>query len=290
VRGEKREDATAPTAEPVAPGLGLLYSDRIMRERVYRAGADPDFPYFEEDDFFPFPDLRKASREGIVATGGNLSPGMLLSAYRQGIFPWYAEGEPILWWSPDPRFVLFPERLHVSESMRRTIRRGEFSVTVDADFGGIISNCSAAPRPGQKGTWILPEMIEAYRELHRLGYAHSVEVHKDGALVGGLYGVSLGSVFFGESMFASEADASKTGFILLVWRLRDAGFALIDSQVRTSHLGSLGAEEIARDRYLSLLAASLGDPTVKGNWAETFPAFPDSSRLRALARREPLPE
>jgi leucyl/phenylalanyl-tRNA--protein transferase len=267
-----------------------VYSIQIMRERVFRAGADPDFPYFDEDDYFPFPDIRTASREGIVATGGNLSPGMLVSAYRQGIFPWYAEGEPILWWSPDPRFVLFPERLHVSESMRRTIRRGEFSVTLDGDFDGVIASCSAVPRPGQKGTWILPEMIEAYGELHRLGYAHSVEVRKDGSLAGGLYGVSLGSVFFGESMFSREPDASKTGFILLVWRLRDAGFTLIDSQVRTSHLGSLGAEEISRDRYLSLLASSLSVPTAKGNWGTSLAGFPDSLRLRALSQRKALPE
>jgi leucyl/phenylalanyl-tRNA---protein transferase len=260
----------------------------IVSEGRPKSGVDPDFPYFSEDDFFPFPEVGTAGKEGIVAAGGNLSPGMLLSAYRQGIFPWYSEGESVLWWSPDPRFVLFPDKLKASESMRRSLRRGGFTVSLDADFRAVITGCSSAPRPGQKGTWIVPEMIEAYCELHRLGFAHSVEVMKDGVLAGGLYGVSLGSVFFGESMFARMPNASKTGFLLLVWRLRDEGFTLVDSQVHTDHLESLGAEEIERRRYLELLDSALLSPTRPGNWGKLFSGFPASKRLQALLERRPI--
>lgn len=254
-----------------------------------RNSRDRGFPYLSADDWFPFPDVSGATPEGIVATGGNLSPGMLVSAYRQGIFPWYSENEPIIWWSPDPRFVLFPEKLHVSATMRKVLRRGEFTATLDRDFRTVITSCAKTERPGQDGTWIVPEMIEAYCELHRLGFAHSVEVWRDGRLAGGLYGVSFGSIFCGESMFSLVDNASRSGFIPLVWALRDAGYTLIDSQVYTDYLGSLGAEEIPRDRYLELLATGLAARTVTGDWGKRFPGFPESTRWRALQERRPLP-
>jgi leucyl/phenylalanyl-tRNA---protein transferase len=262
-----------------------------MSLRTNRREPKDDFPYLGPGDYFPFPDVDSSTPEGIVGTGGNLSPGMLLSAYSQGIFPWYSENEPILWWSPDPRFVLFPENLHVSESMRRVLRRGEFQVSLDTDFDAVIGNCAASPRPGQDGTWIVPEMVEAYRDLHRLGFAHSVEVRKDGRLVGGLYGIAIGSLFCGESMFSAADNASKAGFIPLVWRLRDEGFTLIDSQVRTEYLASLGAEDIPRSRYLDLMKRAISSPSASTeNWGSRFPDFPESTRWRALMERRPIPE
>ncbi|WP_455381893.1 leucyl/phenylalanyl-tRNA--protein transferase [Salinispira pacifica] len=228
------------------------------------------FPYLGEHERFQFPSPDQATGEGILGVGGNLSPGMLLSAYSQGVFPWFSPGDPILWWCPDPRFVLFPDKLHISRSMRRVLRRREFSVSFDRMFRRVIEACSATPRPGQRGTWITDEMIESYSKLHELGYAHSVEVSLNGELVGGLYGVSLGSCLFGESMFARVSNASKVGFVYLVQVLKQQGFSLIDSQVHTDHLESLGAEDIPRERYLSLLAAALEAPTRRGNWGELF--------------------
>jgi leucyl/phenylalanyl-tRNA--protein transferase len=240
---------------------------------------------------FPFPPPSSADPRGILCTGGNLSPGLLLSAYEQGIFPWYNEDEPILWWSPDPRFVLFPEELHVSQTMRKLLRREDFELCLDRDFPSVIRACASSPRPGQDGTWIGPEMIEAYIELHRLGYAHSAEARRGGELVGGLYGVSIGSVFFGESMFSRADDASKAAFIPLVWRLCEEGFTLIDSQVYTDHLAGLGAREIPRIEYLRLLAERLeggrfSAATRRGDWSKLFVGFPDSSEYRRALRRE----
>jgi leucyl/phenylalanyl-tRNA---protein transferase len=251
------------------------------------------FPYLTEDMDFAFPDPLSADKHGIVCTGGNLSPGLLLSAYKRGIFPWFSEDDPILWWSPDPRFVLFPEELHVSSTMRKVLRRrlgneGEekFELTLDRDFDGVIRSCAASPRPGQDGTWITEGMIEAYIELRRLGYAHSVEARLDGELVGGLYGVAIGDVFFGESMFSRVDDASKAAFIPLVWRLREEGFTLIDSQVYTDHLAGLGAREIPRIEYLSLLADRLAGRSAttkrKGDWSLLFAGFPDSRLYRSV--------
>ena len=176
----------------------------------------------------------------------------MLNAYRQGIFPWYSEGQPILWWSPDPRAVLFPEHLKVSRSLRKTLRKGLFRVAADSAFREVLEGC-AAPRPDQDGTWLLPEMKQAYVRLHELGYAHSVEAWHDGALVGGLYGLALGQVFYGESMFTRRTDASKVAFVHLVRQLQGWGFRLIDCQMSTSHLMSLGAEEIPRGQFVSLL-------------------------------------
>ncbi len=265
---------------------------------------DPDFPRLGPEEYFPFPDPREASPSGVVCSGGNLSPGVLLSAYAQGIFPWFSAYEPILWWSPDPRFVLFPDELHVSHTMRKLMRRfaegnppelaraaaqalgapagAPLELALDRDFPAVIRACASIRRPGQRGTWITEDMIEAYIELHRLGYAHSVEARIGEVLVGGLYGVSLGSVFFGESMFSRVPDSSKAAFIPLVLRLKEEGFTLIDSQVYTDHLAGLGAVEIPRDEYLSILQASLAAPTRKGDWSRTFPDFPASTEYRAL--------
>ena len=208
---------------------------------------------------FPDPALAETEPDGLLAVGGDLSPERLVNAYRQGIFPWYSAGQPLLWWSPDPRMVLFPERLHVSRSLRRTLRRGTFEVTFDRDFGAVIRAC-AAPRDDGGGTWITAQMIDAYERLHRLGLAHSVEAWHRGELVGGLYGVALGSLFFGESMFSTMSDASKVAFVRLVQTLQAAGCPLIDCQVYTAHLASLGAEPIPRARFLELLAAHIDAP------------------------------
>jgi leucyl/phenylalanyl-tRNA--protein transferase len=250
--------------------------------RRVRAAKDQGFPYLEPEESFAFPDPRGADEWGVVCTGGNLSPGLLLSAYRQGIFPWFSEGEPLLWWSPDPRFVLFPEKLHISATMRKIIKKGSFELSLDRDFPAVIRACSTSYRKGQKGTWITEDMIEGYIRLHELGLAHSAEARLEGRLVGGLYGVSLGSVFFGESMFSFESDASKAVFIPLVLALREEGFTLVDSQVYTDHLAGLGAEEITRDSYLALLKEGLTKPTRKGSWAALFPAFPESADYNNL--------
>jgi leucyl/phenylalanyl-tRNA--protein transferase len=244
---------------------------------------DP-FPWLPESADFPFPPVEDADTDGILCSGGNLSPGMLISAYRRGIFPWFSDGDPILWWSPDPRFVLFTEKLHISGSMRRLIGKERFRVSLDSAFGGVIRSCAESPRPGQNGTWITGGMIESYEELHRLGFAHSAEAWIGDRLVGGLYGVCLGSIFFGESMFSHESDASKAAFIPLVLRLRDEGFSIVDSQVYTAHLAGLGAEEIPRWRYLELLAGCLANPTRKGNWNTMFDGFPSSSAYDTMLR------
>jgi leucyl/phenylalanyl-tRNA--protein transferase len=211
-------------------------------------------PRLDPRDRSAFPPVHHALREpnGLLAFGGDLSPERLENAYRRGIFPWFSEGDPILWWSPDPRTVLFPDRLRVSRSLRKRLRRQTFKVTTDRDFGGVIRGC-AAPRDAHGGTWILPEMVIAYEALHRRGIAHSVEVWQDGALVGGLYGVAVGGAFFGESMFSLATDASKVALVHLCERLTCWGFGLIDCQMRTEHLVSLGAVEIPRDELVRRL-------------------------------------
>jgi len=219
---------------------------------------------------FLFPPIEQAGPEGIVAVGGNLDPQMLLSAYAQGIFPWYTEGQPILWWSPDPRFVLFPGRLHLPRSLKRTLNRGVFEVRFDEDFERVITECRDMPRPQQEGTWITAEMISAYLRLHDMGYAHSVEAYAGGALVGGLYGVSLGAAFFGESMFWRVAEASKVAFVALGRLLRDKGYHFIDCQIYTDHLARFGAQDVARAEFLRLLANALQQPTCIGNWGAVF--------------------
>ncbi|MDD5711270.1 MAG: leucyl/phenylalanyl-tRNA--protein transferase [Smithellaceae bacterium] len=218
-----------------------------------------------------FPPSACAAPGGALAIGGDLSPDRLLAAYSRGIFPWYSEDEPIIWWSPDPRFVLFPADLHVSKTMGSLLRKGTFEITIDKDFPAVISACKKSERPGQNGTWITDDMQEAYIRLHEMGFAHSVEAWRDDKLSGGLYGVSLGRCFFGESMFTHVKDASKAAFITLVQRLDALSFTLIDCQMPTRHLASLGAVEISRGRFLTLLEGSLRFPTLTGNWGALLP-------------------
>lgn len=199
----------------------------------------------------PFPSPDTASEEGIVAFGGKISTDRLISAYSQGIFPWYNEGDPILWWSPDPRMVLFPKELKISKSMKTLFRKNAFQVTYNTSFGEIIKNCAFIKRKSEDGTWIHPNFIEKYTELHHLGYAHSVEVWQNDEIVGGLYGIKLGKIFCGESMFAKVSNASKYGFIKFVQDFND--LCLIDCQAYTNHLASLGAREIPRSQFLEIL-------------------------------------
>lgn len=205
-------------------------------------------------DRVTFPDVSKALRDpdGLLAAGGALTPDWLLAAYRRGIFPWYSDGQPILWWSPDPRMVLFPEEIIIRRSLAKRIRNGGFTVTLDRDFGAVIEAC-ASSRLKQEGTWITPEMTAAYLSLHDLGYAHSFEVWREERLVGGLYGVALGNVFFGESMFTREPDASKVALVHLARHLQARGPGLIDCQMHTHHLASMGARDIARAHFLDYL-------------------------------------
>lgn len=207
-----------------------------------------------------------ADEEGLLAAGGDLSVEALLTAYSMGIFPWYNQGSPILWWSPDPRMVLFPGELKVSGSLKQQIRSGKFTLRIDFSFDQVITQCACMPRNGQQGTWITDEMQKAYIDLHTAGYAHSFEVFTDGRLVGGLYGVSLGRAFFGESMFHKHRDASKVALYSLVqWCLRN-DFSFIDAQVPTLHLQSMGAKEIPRNQFLNLLNDALAHPTIRGRW------------------------
>lgn len=219
----------------------------------------------DDNQPFPSPDRALVEPDGLLAAGGSLSPRRLLRAYRLGIFPWYAAGQPILWWSPDPRLVLFPECVNISRSLRKTLRKGVFAITTDTVFEQVITAC-AGPRDGDPGTWITPEMHRAYCRLHRLGHAHSVEIWLQGKLVGGLYGVAVGRVFFGESMFHWVSDASKVALVALAQQLRRWEFAVIDCQVRTEHLASLGAVDIARMTFLQLLDRYCSLPGRDGAW------------------------
>ena len=225
-------------------------------------------PYLEENEGVTFPPLEEATPEGIVAVGGNLSPGVLLSAYRQGVFPWYSDEQPILWWSPDPRFVLFVDELSVSKRLARSLRARPFEITFDRRFEEVIGSCSVVRRSGEPGTWITDEMRSAYLRLHELGYAHSVESWLEGRLVGGLYGVSIGGAFFGESMFHTESDASKATFVALVNALSARGITLVDCQMETPLLASFGARSIPRSEFLSLLRQRLEEQTHRGSWTE----------------------
>ena len=215
---------------------------------------------------WPFPDPREAEEEGLLAFGGDLRPERLLSAYAQGIFPWY-ESSPILWFSPDPRMVLVPRELRISRSLKKTLRQNLYTVSLDTAFERVIRACAEIPRSDQDGTWITPEMIDAYVGLHHMGYAHSTEAWQDGELVGGAYGISLGSVFFGESMFATESDASKVAFVSLVQQLEAWEVGLVDCQMSTPHLASFGATEWTRDMFLDALTRGTEQPTQMGPWS-----------------------
>ena|SRR5688572_1083072 len=222
-------------------------------------------PWLNRDDLFPPIARALATPNGLLCAGADLSPARLVQAYSQGIFPWFSEGDPILWWSPDPRMVLFPEELRVSRSLRKTVARDLYETRFDHDFRAVIEACSE-PRRADGGTWIVPEMVEAYVRLHQLGFAHCVESWRDGELAGGLYGVALGRVFFGESMFTRAPDASKAALVKLVERLRECGFRVIDCQQSTAHLASLGAREIPRKAFVQLLKESIQYPPIGERW------------------------
>lgn len=226
-----------------------------------------------------FPPPEAAGPSGLLAVGGDLEPERLLAAYSLGIFPWYTDPDPILWFSPDPRMVLTPAELRVSRSLRKTLRQGRYDVRLDTAFERVIAACAEVERPDGAGTWITADMIEAYERLHRLGFAHSAEAWHEGELVGGLYGVSIGGSFFGESMFAVRSDASKVAFVTLAHQLEAWGFDLIDCQICTSHLARFGASAWPRSRFLCALRASLERETRRGVWRF------DPDLVRALGER-----
>ncbi|MDP1524807.1 MAG: leucyl/phenylalanyl-tRNA--protein transferase [Rhodocyclaceae bacterium] len=223
-------------------------------------------PWLERDT--PFPPLATALIEpnGLLAAGADLSPERLIAAYRRGIFPWFSPGQPILWWSPDPRMVLAPSALKISRSLAKTLRHADYTVQLDTAFDQVISACAATPRHGQSGTWITAEMIAAYQQLHRLGIAHSVETWHNDKLVGGLYGIALGRAFFGESMFSHRTDASKIALAHLCAFLDARGFGIIDCQMETSHLASLGAQPIPRDVFVARITALVDDKAPFERW------------------------
>ncbi len=217
-----------------------------------------------EAHIFPPPD--HAEPGGLLAVGGDLHPHRLLLAYAHGIFPWYSEGEPILWFSPEPRFVLEPAALKVGRSLRKRVRRGDYEIRLDTSFGAVIRSCREAWRPGQAGTWITDDMERAYCELHHMGFAHSVEAWREGRLVGGLYGVAMGRTFAGESMFAHESDASKVAFVWLVRQLERWSYDLVDCQVETEHLSRFGARMLSRPEFLARLEAGLMKAPPPESW------------------------
>ncbi len=223
--------------------------------------------YKLSDDLI-FPDPSQAEDEGLLAVGGDLRLERILLAYSMGIFPWYSDGQPLLWWSPNPRAILVPDRVHISKSLKRTIKNHQFSVRFDNQFEDVICNCSNTKRDGQEGTWITEEMITAYCGLHKAGFAHSVEVYMEEELVGGLYGISLGKAFFGESMFSHQTNASKIALVSLAKLAGDLNFDFIDCQLPTEHLSSMGADEISRDEYLLKLGFALSNHTIQENWSK----------------------
>jgi leucyl/phenylalanyl-tRNA---protein transferase len=222
---------------------------------------------------FPAVSLAETNPNGLLAVGGDLHPERLINAYRHGIFPWFAPGDPILWWSPDPRTLLFPDRVRISRSLAKTLRRRRLGVTMDRAFEAVIAACSQ-PRSDGAGTWLVPDMIAAYGRLHRLGLAHSVEVWQHGLLAGGLYGVGIGRVFFGESMFSRVSDASKVALVHLCRRLHDWGFAVVDCQVMSAHLVRMGADQVPRESFIALLRRWCPEPGRDGNWDDGTLSFP----------------
>jgi leucyl/phenylalanyl-tRNA---protein transferase len=227
----------------------------------------------------PFPPLETALRDpnGLLAVGGDLSSERLLEAYRHGVFPWFSEGDPLLWWSPDPRMVLFPTELKVSRSLTKTLRNTVYEVRFDTAFTQVVEGC-AGPRVGANGTWIVDEMQAAYEQLHTLGYAHSAETWIDGELAGGLYGVAIGCMFYGESMYSHARDASKIAFVHLVHALQAAGFGMIDCQMYTSHLASLGAREIPRTEFAARLGELIHCELPPGTWRNGLPPIVEGGR------------
>jgi leucyl/phenylalanyl-tRNA--protein transferase len=237
----------------------------------------PRVPLLDADPATPFPLADSALREpdGLLAAGGDLSPRRLLDAYAHGIFPWYSRGQPILWWSPDPRMVFRTDGVHLSRRFRRALRGLPWIANADTAFDAVVAACASTPRPGQRGTWITPEMREAYGELHRLGHAHSIEVRDGaGALVGGLYGVAIGRMFFAESMFSTSSGGSKAAMAALASRLASWGYPLFDAQVENPHLRSLGAEAWPRERFLREVATLVAVPEPAGSWTARFGTVP----------------
>jgi leucyl/phenylalanyl-tRNA--protein transferase len=229
-----------------------------------------------------FPDPAEAEPSGLIGVGGDLEPKRLILGYQCGLFPWYAEGQPILWWSPDPRMVLQTAEFHVPRSLAKVVRRGDYRITLDTSFDRVLRACAATPRPGQDGTWLTREMEAAYLQMHELGYAHSCEAWRGDELVGGLYGVSIGGFFSGESMFAHAPDASKVAFVHLIEQLSRWGYPLIDCQVHTAHLERFGAREIPRADYLDALPALFDRPHRPGPWSFD-PGFVCDGRVRSSA-------
>jgi leucyl/phenylalanyl-tRNA--protein transferase len=235
-------------------------------------------PWLAGSADFPPLELALAEPNGLLCAGGDLSPQRIVQAYRSGIFPWYSRGEPILWWSPDPRMVLVPSEFRLSRSLSRTLRKGNYRIELDGHFPAVIRACAKAPRNGQKGTWITGEMQDAYRKLHELGFAHSVETWVDDELVGGLYGLAIGKMFYGESMFSHATDASKIALAHLARYLDAQGYGLIDCQMNTPHLASLGAREIPRSDFIARLSALTGIPPLGGKWPADAAGGPWSPR------------
>ena len=231
---------------------------------------------------FPDPALALASPNGLLALGGDLSPERLLAAYRRGIFPWYEDGQPIMWWSPDPRAILLPGEFHISRSLRRTLRSERYTVSADHDFGGVIAAC--AETRALQGTWITVEMRTAYMRLHELGHAHSIETWLDDRLVGGVYGIAIGQVFFGESMFSTGTDASKVALVALMRELTRRGFSLLDCQIETGHLNSLGSRLMERGEFVSTVNRLTASPEQKSSWR----SGPEPTRALAPCANPPL--
>jgi leucyl/phenylalanyl-tRNA---protein transferase len=240
---------------------------RRQAATFFLQGIIPSMPLYMLSDELVFPPVHLAMEEGLLAVGGDLSPERLLLAYKKGIFPWFADDDPILWWSPDPRLVLFLDELRISRSLARTLRQEKFQVTMDTNFHGVIKACAEIRGKNRDGTWITKEMMAAYIQLHEIGYAHAVEIWYDRQLVGGLYGVSLGRCFFGESMFSMMSDASKVALVHLRDYLRTKDFHFIDCQMPTAHLQRLGARKISRKRFQRLLVQALEYPTITGRWS-----------------------
>jgi len=224
-------------------------------------------PVFLLSDKLEFPPPHLARKDGLLAIGGDLGQQRLLLAYRMGIFPWFSEKEPILWWSPDPRLLLYPQDLQVSKSLKKIIKKETFRITIDQDFGKVITSCAQYRLQNSEGTWIVDDMIEAYCNLHKSGFAHSVEAWYEDELAGGLYGVSLGGCFFGESMFTRKSNASKVAFVALIDHLKSLSIDIIDCQVKTAHLIRFGAKEVPRVRFLNQLQKAQEAPTKRGKWA-----------------------
>ena len=233
-------------------------------------------PLLDPDPDSPFPPVDAALREpdGLLAAGGDLSPARLLNAYRHGIFPWYSDGQPLLWWSPDPRMVFRSDGVRLSSRFRRRLRQSQWVARADTAFDQVIAACASVPRAGQRGTWITPHMQAAYLELHRRGYAHSVEIHDDDDLVGGIYGVAVGRMFFGESMFSRVSGGSKVALASLARRLGEWGWPLIDAQVENEHLRSLGAESWPRAAFLERIAELVVAPECAESWTPHFGELP----------------